>query len=457
MRDRWIAAPVLSEYPLVEAGPVGMHELDDPDAAWYVESGWVDVFSVGVRNGVVATAYEHVLRAGADELLFGVAMSADAPLRLRVKASVDFVARRIPLADLFDGRFGEGLDSRIDAWVEGLTEAIVREIAAPPMPDARLEADAGAVLRRGSTVASRQGVVWIPGGEDNLFVGTITTARGDFPLTPASWAQCNGDPPAGRASTTAALLAQGRCAGGLAEFHRIALAAIEENRALVIADLANLQMERTALRRQQETDANEALGALASGNAGREAPATELLAALRAIGAHERIRFRAPSGSAPETDPVALADIARASGVRTRAVRLPDAEPWWRGDNGTMLGYFGDDRVPVALIPSGATGRYRIVNPRSGRVERMTPESAAALDPQAVAFYPGLPPRPVGPGDVLRMAGTGAVAHLLKYAALGIVVALIAYAPALALGLVAEPCRRDGRPGRARPRRSWAW
>ena len=290
----------------------------------------------------------------------------------------------------------------------------------------------------GSTVTSRRGVVWIPAGEDNLFVGTTSTARGYIPLTPASWAQCNEDPSAPRVLTTAALLAEARCRASLAEFHRVALAAIRENRALAVADLGILQMERTALRREQKTAAQEALEALASGKARREAPATELLAALRVIGAHERIRFQSPADSAPETDPVALADVLRASGVHTRAVRLPDNEEWWRGDNGAMLGYLGDDRAPVALVPSRAGGRYRILDPRSGRAKRMTRQLAAALDPQAVVFYPPLPPRPVQAGDVARMVGAGAVPHLLKYAALGVMVALAAYVPVLALGLVAS-------------------
>ncbi|MCY4478252.1 MAG: ATP-binding cassette domain-containing protein [Gammaproteobacteria bacterium] len=436
MSDQSIAPAVLSDYPVVKLEPAGLHELDEPDAAWYVESGCVDVFSVGIRDGVIQTAYEHVLRVDEDALLFGVAACDDAQLRLRARASKDFAARRIPLADLFDGRFGHALSSRIDAWVQGLTAAIAQEIVAPPMPDARLEADAEIELTPGVTVTSRRGVVWIPASKDNLFVGTISTARGDIPLTPASWAQCNGAPPVRRVSTTSALLAEGRCAAGLAEFHRVTLAAIQENRALLVADLANLQMERTALRRDQETAANAALGALASGEASRETPATELVAALAVIGAHERIRFRTPGGSAPETEPVALADILRASDVRSRAVRLPDDEKWWRGDNGAMLGYLGDRRTPVALIPSGASARYRILNPRIGRLKRITRKLAAALDPQAVAFYPTLPPRPAGAGDVLRMVSAGTLPHLLKYAAVGIMVALLAYVPALALGLV---------------------
>ena len=436
MTNRWIPAHVLSDYPLVKATPVGMHELDDPGAAWYVETGYIDVFSVGIEDGVAATAYEHVLRVCQEGLLFGAAAFEDSPLRLRARASADLVARQIPLADLFDGRFGDALGSRIDAWVEGLTEAIVREIVAPPIPDVRMEPDTGTALTRGSTVTSRRGVIWIPAGEHIQFVGTIGTVRGDIPLTPASWALCEANATPQRVSTTTALLAEGRFAASLDEFHRVALAAIRECRALVTADLANLQMERTALRREQETTANEALGALASGKASREAPATELLVALKTIGAHERIRFRIPAGSPPRTDSTGLADILRASDVRARAVRLPEDEEWWRGDNGAMLGYLGDSRLPVALIPSRASGRYRILNPRNGRTVRMTRQLVAALDPQAVTFYAPLPRRPAAAGDVLRLISAGASPQLLKYAALGLVIALIAYLPALLLGLV---------------------
>lgn len=436
MKDQWIAARVLSNYPFVEVDPVGLHELDDPDIVWYVESGCVDLFSVGVEDGVAATAYKHVLRVGEAELLFGVAMSEDAPLRLRAKASADLVARRIPLAELFDGRLGDALISRIDAWIEGMTEAIVQEIVAPPTPEARLEAGADIVLTPGGTASSRRGVIWVPASEDNLFVGTISTACGEVPLTPASWAQFNGSPPARQVLATAALLREGRCAAGLAEFHRVALAAIQENRALVLADLAILQMERTELRREQETDAQEALSELASGKAGREAPTTELLAALRVIGAREQIRFMSPAGAEPDTQAVALSGILRASNVRTRAVRLPADQEWWRGDNGAMLGYLGDDRVPVALIPSGAAGRYLIYNPRNGRTRRITRQLVAALDTRAIVFYPPLPQRPLGTADVARMVSAGAGRHLLKYAAIGVMVALIAYIPPLVLGLV---------------------
>ena len=45
--------------------------------------------------------------------------------------------------------------------------------------------------------------------------------------------------------------------------------------------------------------------------------------------------------------------------------------------------------------PARADGT-RVLNPRSGRTERMSRRTAAELDPQAVAFYPPLPPPPGG-------------------------------------------------------------
>ena len=436
MRDQWISPSVLAGYPMVEAESGRIQELADPDGVWYVERGCVDVFCVGMENGSVATAHQHVLRAEQGALVFGVATAADAPLRLRARPMPGFAARRIPLGQLLDGRFGEALTRRIDAWVHGLTGAIVREIAAPPLPDVRIEADADVGPVPDGVVASRRGVVWIPAGRHIRFVGTIDTRRAHVPLTPESWAQWAGDGRVGAAVGTAALLAEGYGADGLAEFHRVALAAIRENRALVVADLAMLQIERAALRRNEESAAREALRTLASGKTAGAAATTELMVALQAIGAHERIDFRAAPGSGRQTGPAELADVLCASDVRSRAVRLP-VDDWWLGDNGAMLGYLRDGHTPVALIPS-ATGRYRMVNGRSGKTVRMTRHRAGELESHAVAFYAPLPKSPVSARHVASMIGAGAGPHLLTYAATGVVVALIAFLPAVVLGLVVD-------------------
>ena len=91
----------------------------------------------------------------------------------------------------------------------------------------------------------------------------------------------------------------------------------------------------------------------------RSAPQSDrLLAACRATGARLGIVFRTPldaggnGGVAParRSDPVG--DIARASRVRVRRVRL--AGDWWEQDNGPLLAFLAVDERPVALTPAVA-------------------------------------------------------------------------------------------------------
>jgi ATP-binding cassette subfamily C protein len=73
---------------------------------------------------------------------------------------------------------------------------------------------------------------------------------------------------------------------------------------------------------------------------------------------------------------VLLADLARASHVRTRRVRL--AGPWWRQDNGPLLGFRVQDNSPVALLPTSAQG-YELVDPVAGTRTAVTEVVAGSL------------------------------------------------------------------------------
>ncbi|MEV7187760.1 NHLP bacteriocin export ABC transporter permease/ATPase subunit [Kitasatospora sp. NPDC093102] len=96
---------------------------------------------------------------------------------------------------------------------------------------------------------------------------------------------------------------------------------------------------------------------------------------------------QAPSGTDRTLDPVER--MALASRVRTRRIRL--AGPWWRTDVGPLIGHLSTDGRPVALL--WQRGGYRLVDPVSGREERVTKTVAAGFVPAATMFY-----RPIGDG-----------------------------------------------------------
>jgi NHLM bacteriocin system ABC transporter ATP-binding protein len=82
----------------------------------------------------------------------------------------------------------------------------------------------------------------------------------------------------------------------------------------------------------------------------------------------------------------AVAEIARASGLRTRTVLL--AGEWWRRDNGPLVTH-SQNGHPVALLP--CRRGYEILDTADGTRKKLTRASAADLNSFALALYRPLP------------------------------------------------------------------
>ena len=101
----------------------------------------------------------------------------------------------------------------------------------------------------------------------------------------------------------------------------------------------------------------------------------------------KQIRAQESTSYLDEPD-VAIKNIARASGLRVRNVLLTDE--WWKNDSGPMLGFFGDQRHPVALIRSNS-GSYYIIDSLGGSRIRVDHESVQNLSVEARVFADSLP------------------------------------------------------------------
>ena len=88
----------------------------------------------------------------------------------------------------------------------------------------------------------------------------------------------------------------------------------------------------------------------------------------------------------------------RPHGIMHRSVRLE--KRWYRDCFGPLLGYYGEDRVPVALLPDSFRG-YSFRDPVSGEKCRLDEKTAAELSEDAVCFYRPLPLKKLGVKDLL--------------------------------------------------------
>ena len=116
---------------------------------------------------------------------------------------------------------------------------------------------------------------------------------------------------------------------------------------------------------------------------------TELLTAMTVIGERLGVTLResAIAGEEESLD-LELQAIVDLSDLRMRNVLLNDG--WWKSDCGPLLGFIGEQRIPVALIrdPSGI---YHIVNPKSEVDRVVNEETADTLCVDAKTFSAPIP------------------------------------------------------------------
>ena len=418
--------------------------LDDPERVWFVESGWLDVFAARLREDGTEADFKHLVRASPGRLVFE-APPDDGELVLMAKGLPDTALRRLERTALIEAGLGAELAAQVDAWVEDLAAAVARDVTFNPRRDGFVAAggrDGGANMN--GVVSTRRGVAWLSSTEGALsYLGTEDPdpdGSGLVPVTAASWVTVHGPAPVA-AAATGDLHREGRLFAVLTEFHRLALTADDLNRRLLLADAANLRTARARHRIRSEQRARRSLFGVLERRPPPGAYDSALLAALRIVGGREDIRFVAPpraaNDEAPPTRNAAVTEILAASGVRARRVDLAPGDRWWLGDSGALLAFRTEDGAPVALLP-GAAGRYRAVDPESGRSTPLNARYAATLDRAAYFCYRPLPPdRLAGARAVLRAALGRRAGDLPRFILAGLLAGAAMLAPPVLLGVFA--------------------
>ncbi len=415
--------------------------LSDPGVMCFVEEGPVDVFAARRRADGVPANFKHLLRAGTGRLLFPAAESLTGTV-LVIKGLPGSALRLLPL-DALDGAGCDGLvvEQAWD-WVSEVSEAVTREFTYRPRIDRLLSTErVEQPVEAGQALSARRGVVWVSSGDGSLvYLGTEEgdpDGPGVVPVTSASWVTASKDA-AVRCLSTTELHGEGRLMSALTAFNDLALSADDLNRRLLLADVANLQTSTAEYRQRGEENARRRLFGVLGPGVGREGDDLALPGALQLVGRYEGIAFRMPHGPAQRPGSAAegpsLADVLLASGVRMRRIALRMEQRWWQGDSGAMLAIRAGDGAPVALLP-GPLGYYRMVEPESGRLRRVTARRAESLEREAYFFYCPLPDdEPVGARQLSGLAFHRVGADFVRMVGAGMLAGLAMLVPAVLLG-----------------------
>ena len=419
--------------------------LDDPSVAYLVLEGAIDVFLFEQEDGVTSSSAGHILRAEAGQIIFGIG-AHDTPLVSVCKGLPGARLAKVRRSALAAPELADELADKADRWVSAIGGAVAARINPRPRPTLVVDPGHHAQLRAGanSVLATRAGaVVWVGVSQGAAaFLGTEDPSPDGTGLAPLSfdtWLTLSEDAEI-EVVGSRRLAEDGRLLQALDEFHALAMSAEQLNRLLLLADVVNEQTAREALRRRDAEQAEAGLNRiLTRERADVDQDGSALMAALALVGERDGIHFQRPAPQPGQVveDPTPVA-VFHASGVRARSVRLLPEDRWWLGDSGAMLGFVGDVRRPVALLPHWS-GRYRMIDPTDGRVTRVDSTTALRISSRAWLCYPTLAKdRKVGTLDLARVAGHGLASSFGRFALAGLLAALLTQAPAIAVGVLTD-------------------
>lgn len=402
--------------------------LDDPEFAYIVYAGRVDVFAARMRDGKPVAPRHHLIRVQPGEVLFGMHFSVTGEaVGLLATGIPDTTVIRVK-RDKLQEIAGE-LDSAdmvatmLDRWIDGLSAGVLHALM--PKDTIQIEAGAEVDLPSSATVTARDGVVWIRQlAGDSLFADRDDIpplpSRDLMPLPSSAWLRARADEKLETFSTRAFMTSDPEWQG-LNAFHDLAVALIRRN--IVLSE----GTERERLQRKVESDRvsvesammqiaavmNPDIRALAVVGSVRE----PLLAACRLVAEATGIDFSsALDAQPPEGEPLSVPAVARDGGFRYREVALEGR--WWTRDNGPLLGFVADSGHPVALLPRSARA-YDMHDPVEGTRTLVTPEVAASLRPKGFMFYRPFPPKAIGMWDLMKFGGRSLRPELATLLAMG--------------------------------------
>lgn len=390
--------------------------VHDPQSAWIVERGFVDLFYASVADDLQSGPRRHVLRAASGGVIFGFPadIQETANRRFFLVRSLEAEVRHVDLRKLKE--LGPGGEPNISGtellrrWIESISLAVAPEVT--PRDFTGIEAGGAISVSAGSNVSCLRDIVWIRHRKGSsqflgLSGGVAIGENGFFPLICRTWVTAGQDSVLDGFETGDVQKADPDWTSLIA-FHRLV------TQTLIAREAEDEKRERERLRSKKQNNAWQMSAALETltiplnGKSGFTPPvrnANPLVSACQIVGSVLGIEIRVPTEMGRGTvSRDSILDIARASNVRVRQVLLRGS--WWTSNHGPLLGSWQDTKKPVALIPD-KRGGYEVADPSAGTRITVKPDIVVALDPYATVFYRSFPDKKLKYWDLLQFGIEG--------------------------------------------------
>jgi NHLM bacteriocin system ABC transporter ATP-binding protein len=419
--------------------------LSEENVAWKLEKGTVAVFAVRAYNNTPTGPRRYLFSCSRGDCLFGSRPhSATDGLCFLVVGLEDSEVTPMPFHSLLPvngATAGSGVPY-LDAWTRRVCTVVAQGEVHGYAERAHTDSPIALAAQQGIKPPADT-VLWANvvsgklslGDEQNLVTPDIgwVPVSDDLRLVAGSDSEVRFRPSAAIGSGEAYL-------AGLQFLHHACFRRLQR----LEKEERNRDAERLTERRQiQELETSTAfneLGGVVSNRPPATASDDELMVALTAIGGEVGISFRQPSQSADQSRDIGrLEGIARASRVRVRYVRLRGE--WWKRDVGPILGMFGEESRPVALVRDGE--RYVLVDRSSGVRRPVDSKLDEQLSRDAVTFITPLPDKANSLAALGRFAVSPIFVDLSIILALALATTILGMLVPISTGLVIDEAIPD--------------
>jgi NHLM bacteriocin system ABC transporter ATP-binding protein len=422
--------------------PLASRALLEGDRVWVVMSGYADIFASHRQEEAQASRRHHLFRAKAGVLLFGLPSST----ALTIEAIGTEATRLRPVTweaiddELQNAAVQPIVLRAIEYWIDRLCEYI-----ADGMPPAGCTGyAAGQEVQGSGCVRPATGVLGLEllAGQATLFGRDIPFDEGELiALSRRGWLHLSSDGLL-RLTPLSEIAVRGQTRRALTRFHQAALVGIAQR----LEAIGITERARYATRMASAVEASASVfGALAAvfHGVGAEriapppvgsSPHDQLNAACMRVASRLGVPFVKPSATAFRSIKEGVENVARASNVRARHVRLED--DWWHHEQGPLLAFLKDSNHAVALLPR-TRGGYDVVDTDGSPARRVDAAVAATLAPMGVTFYrPFRADRMIDSLELLRFSVWGCRQDLTRVLVAGALVGAIGMGIPIATGVL---------------------
>lgn len=410
--------------------------LREKEIVWFLERGSVNLFAIEKRGESPEGPRTLIATLAAPTALFGFSGVPNTSHEMVAITEGETHLWRIPLRDVESAIDRD--PAYLEAWINHLAGFYEKEICKEPQTyieaplSFHIEQGETVSLKRASTHQDKSKINWLEVKEgDVMFLNfpSLLVAKEPFPLTYHAWVKSLDGAQVTAYCTTS------EWKKGLSHFHQLLMDYLILHQKVGAGEKKGRIEKRRLHEEEGIRHSLEEIVSVLNPFKPEEIPGSldPLFQACQLVGEPLKLHFQKPEPIRNQNALEIVKKIAEDSGVRYREVRL--SGPWWKKDSGPILGFYGPEFKPIALLEK-KPGRYEMVEPANGARTPVDQTNAGQISLVGFTFYPTFPNQVLSGKNVLQFYlkhHAGAFKSLIFYS---LIAALLSLFPPFATGIL---------------------